>query len=124
MKSVLSVKLVALEILPKNLDLGRYSDVAHFTLRYENQGTKAIRAFTGVTVFADLFGRPQKNLNLTYDITIQPGEVVVDDGKVYDLNQFMDEDNWLATTDVESIKFTFEPVSILFTDGSQLGTIR
>ena len=77
-----------------------------------------------MTDYVDLFGRPQKNLNLTYSDAMQPGEVVIDEGKVFDLNQFMDEVNWLENMDFENMKFAFEPQSILFADGSQLGTIQ
>lgn len=124
MEEVLTVVLTELDILPVDTSVSRFSPEARFVLQYDNKGTRGIRAFTGVVVFSDLFDRPKKRLILTYDHSIQPEQQVIDSDKMYELNIFMEEDKWMMTTSLENMRVVFEPMSILFSDGSRLGQVQ
>jgi hypothetical protein len=121
MAASVEVRLQDMQVLPIDYDASRYQQEIQITLVYRNLGKKDIRAFTGVTTFADVFDRPKKTINLTVDEPLAAGQTTTDSGRIYKPNQFMADDQWLLTTDVTNIKFTFRPTSIIFTDGTQLG---
>lgn len=122
LKSSIAVKLLAKRLIAKNYKESRYNDRIQFEFQYENKTEKEIRAFTGVTVFMDVFERPFLRINLTVDDRIPPGKKTVDKDRGIDLNEFRSEHNQLASKEIENIRFRFEPRSILFSDGTQLGS--
>ena len=124
MASLLTVEVTDTQLLPVDIEAGRYSAALRLYLTYRNTGTVGIRAFTGTVVFSDLFDRQMKTAGLTYDQTIGPGSTVTDSDKSLDLNQFMASDQWLGTTEFENMRITFEPESILFVDGTRLGEVN
>jgi hypothetical protein len=124
LREALMVELVDTTYVPEDYTAGRYSDYVLFTFKYSNTSGQDIRAFTGVVTFMDLFRRPIKELSLTYDTAIAAGGEVVDDDKGLELNQFLDDDQWLATTPRANMVVEFEPQSIIFGDGTRLGSAQ
>lgn len=120
---VLHVAVTSMSQVPTNVNAGRYSDYIAFEMEYENKGEKAIRAFTGVVTFSDLFDRPIKKLQLTYDSPIAPGQKVIDKEKSFKVNQFMDDDKKLYDSMLENLHITFIGQSLIFEDGSRLGKV-
>jgi hypothetical protein len=123
LKSSIDIRLLRKKYIPSDYRNGIYDDVVSIELEYENKTDREIRAFTGLTVFSDIFDRPFYRVSLTVDNRIPPGKVVVDKGKVIKVNKFSSEDQQLAAKEIENIKFRFEPKSILFSDGTCLGTV-
>ncbi len=123
LKTAVDVKLLQKKNIPSDYRNGRYEDLVSIELEYENKTEKEIRAFTGVTVFSDIFDRPFHRISLTVDDRIPPGKRIVDKGKTVKINKFSQEDQQLVAKEVENIKFSFEPKSILFSDGSHLGSV-
>lgn len=117
----LRVELSDMFLRKADVFAGRILDRIVLTLRYENVGTRDIRAFTGVMVFDDLFDRHIKSLNLTYDDPIRAGLTVVNRSKGFEPNQFIDSDQKLMTAELQDLKFRFEMKSIIFSDGTQIG---
>ena len=123
MAAALSVELRGLRIVPMDTNAWRFSDEAHFEFWYKNTGTVGIRAFTGAVILADLFDRPMRTIRITHDEPLAPGEERTDNSLMYELNQFMDEDTWVKTTDFEDMNTSFRIDSVLFVDGTKLGSV-
>lgn len=124
MKKALSVTLNNKKYVPKDYDVNRYSDYCNFEFEYKNNSKKDIRAFTGVVVLSDIFDREFFRVGLTVDNSISAGKTVTDSDRSIKLNQFSDEHKKLINTKMENLRVGFEPRSIMFTDGSKLGTVK
>lgn len=124
MKQMLTVTLTDMSVLPEDSRAGRFSAALNFTLDYKNNGPEDIRAFTGVMTFADLFDRPMKRINVTHEAALPAGQSFTERGKSYQINQFMNEDRWLTTTPLASMRVSFEPTSILLSNGQQIGRVQ
>lgn len=96
-----------------------YDEYITMTFAFQNKTDKAIRAFTGVMVFNDLFDKEIKKLNLTYDDGV-PASGRKNWPAQMDYNQFRDEDTSLKNKDLADIKLVWKPEKIIFTDGSTL----
>lgn len=107
--------------MPVNYDLNRYSEEVQFTFTFQNHGNKEIRAFTGIASFSDIFGRPIKSIEITYDEPLKNGQLVTWKG-VWDPNQFIDEDQQLVNTTLTNLIFLFKTEAVIFVDGSRLET--
>lgn len=118
------VQMKGMLFVPKNTSAGRFSDSLFFVLQYTNTSQKDIRAFTGFIVFADLFGREIKRLTLTYDKPLGRGLSIEDGDKQYAINQFIDADQKLASSTLDNLKVSFITESIIFSDGTQVGSVR
>lgn len=120
----MEVRLLTTTYVPEDYSAGQYSANVVFSFEYENTGETDIRAVTGVVYFMDLFRRPIKHVTLTHDDILRSGQIAVDSGKSLEINQFSDEDQWLAVTPRENIVFEFVPQAIIFTDGTLLGSAQ
>lgn len=123
MMDTLSVELLSKTLKPKDTSRRQYSDQMHFNLRFTNSGLKDIRAFTGALVFADIFSRPFLNVGLTIDDPLLAKTSQDDDGYYLELNQYMDKHNQLKNSSMADLIVSFDIESILFTDGTQLGSV-
>ena len=118
---LISDSLIDKQILPVNYDLNRYSEDVQFTFTFQNISTKEIRAFTGAAKFSDIFDRPIKSIEITYDEPLKAGKQVIWQG-LWDPNQFIDEDQKLVNTALKNLIFSFKTEAVIFMDGSRLGT--
>lgn len=121
MKTALAVRLLNKNRRPSNYRENVFEDQLRFKFEYENLGAKDIRAFTGLVIFKDIFNRPFYQLSLTADKRVPSHKKITDADKGIDFNQFKAEHQQLATTEMENLRVDFEPASIMFTDGTQLG---
>ena len=123
LKSAVEVRFKNKKYRPDNYRAGEYDKLILLEFEYENKTEKEIRAFTGMTVFMDVFERPFCRVNLTVDDRIPPGKKITDKDRSIKMNEFSSEHKELAFKEMENIKFRFEPRSILFSDGTQLGSV-
>lgn len=123
LKSAVEVRFKNKKYRPDNYRAGEYDKLILLEFEYENKTEKEIRAFTGMTVFMDVFDRPFLRVNLTVDDRIPPGKKIMDKGRSIKMNEFNSDHKELVSKEMENIKFRFEPRSILFTDGTQLGSV-
>ena len=107
--------------LAANPDAGRYSDKIEFEFFFSNIGNREIRAFTGIATFSDVFGRPIKNIEILYDQPLRIGQPIFWTAS-WDPNQFIEEDQQIVNTDLGNLIFKFAAQSIIFVDGTQLGS--
>lgn len=96
-----------------------YQDYLTYSLAFENNSQKDIRAFKGVLTINDLFDTEITSINLTIDETI-PSGTVYRGTYTTDYNQFRDEDVRLRNKDIEDLKIVWTPEKILFEDGTFL----
>ncbi len=115
----LTVRVMAMEVLPIDASAGRYSPSLAFFLQYSNVSSNDIRAFTGIVTFKDLFDRDIKSLSLTYENTIPAGTSVSEE-RSYRLNQFLDDDQRLMSATTENTKVTWQTTSVILADGTKV----
>jgi hypothetical protein len=96
---------------------------AFITLKcvYENKSDKDIRAFRGHVQFTDLFGKEIFTTNLTISNPIAAGQKANWTG-VINYNQFNAEQQSLRNAGLADMKIIWLPDSVLFADGSSLGS--
>ena len=123
MADMISVELLSKTVNPKNTSIGQYSDEVFFNFRFTNSSMENIRAFTGTAVFADIFARPFLRMGLTVDDPMMAKTSRDYDGFYLELNQFMEKHKKLKNSSMSDLIFSFEIESILFTDGTQLGSV-
>jgi len=124
MDAVLSVAMTRITNRPKNTALGRHYPRADLLFKCSNAGPVAIRAFTGVFYFVDMFGRSQQSLVVTVEQTIPAGAGIAVHGYGFDINEHSAADQWLATTALADMTVLFELDAIIFHDGTRLGKAR
>ena len=111
-------------VLPVDYNAYRFSARFEADFTFQNTGTKGIHAFSGILIISDLFGTPIKQSKFTItDKPVSAGGTVADTGLGFDLNQFMDADNTLATTAFANLKFAFTLQSVIYDDGTQVGSV-
>lgn len=103
----------------KTFEEYRYQEYNVITVTIANRSEKAVRGFKGRLAVDDMFGDNVANLEIKQDKAIPAGESVVRE-LAYDYNQFSDTDSNLRYTELEKLKFTWEPEIIIFEDGSEL----
>jgi hypothetical protein len=91
--------------------------VLQITLAYANKGTKDIAGVKGAARFVDLFGATISQSGVSYDKTVPAGQTATWTGE---LDQFADGFAKLRDVDPAKIKFQFEPMQIVFVDGTKL----
>jgi hypothetical protein len=114
MNQVLTTALTKLDLV-KGSFLG---SMVYMNIAFQNKGQKPIAGVKGTAVFRDMFGDTLATESVSYDKGIP----------VNGVKQFrqiaaagMDRgERKLAETPIEKVKFTFDPVIILFEDGTKL----
>lgn len=106
--------------LPSDPSAGRFDAYITFKCAYENTSPKDIRAFKGIVIFQDLFGSDIYRINLTISDPIKAGAKAHWSG-VVKFNQFIDSEQRLRNAELKDMKVIWMPVSVIFTDGAQVG---
>jgi hypothetical protein len=112
-------------LLREDWDIDRYRDELAVVGSVRNASGKAIRAYQLTIVVKDVFGVERKRLGWSSNTVLEPGGVERFDGYVWSLNQFDSDDTALrGAFDSSDPGIGAEVVvrSVLFADGSQLGT--
>ena len=123
LEGYISVYLGGKRVFPANLNVGQYFDSVRLQFRFENIGDKDIRAFTGTVRFNDLFGRNIASLSLTHDEVLEAGRAI-GEARTIQVSGFTVGASKLADTEYENMRIIFEPKSIIFTDGTQIGRVE
>lgn len=110
---------VRVTIFEKSFVKGDWEDGFRFKFAIENLTDKEMRAFNGKITITDLFDKPLKSLNFTYDDPIK-ANANVKQTLYYDYNQFVNNDGLLKEKDLDDLKITWEPAKIIFKDGTTL----
>lgn len=119
LSKAITVALVNTEILPKNYDVGRFSELFYIKLAVQNKTQKEIAGIKGIVSWTDTFGADYFSTGIAIEQKIKPGETYRWEGE-RELNQFDDDDKKLTRLGEEH-KFSFKPMAIVFSDGSRIG---
>jgi len=122
MNQALTVAVTELRLRPENFDRGIYSDYFAITVAIDNKTEKNLAGAKGTIVVSDMFGETIKRIGLAYDDGVKAGRTAVWRGSM-DHNQFMAKDKKLAATKFENMRFTWEPETYLFEDGSVMSAV-
>jgi len=117
-----TVAVIGKTILPKNYDVGRYSEMLMLKYAIENKSTKAIRELKGVVRFTDATGDKVGTLPVSFEERIGAGKTLqTTTGYGWKLSEFSNGDiEKIAHTDFNLMKATFEPESVAFEGGEVL----
>jgi hypothetical protein len=119
-QNAVEIKLTDMTLIPENWNAWRFSDNLKFVFEYINKTGKTIRGFESTITFKDMFGKEILSITLDNTDAIPARGSFYDDGKYYELNQFMDNHNKLKNTNYEDIIFEYKIRTVLFEDGTRL----
>ncbi|PWW45697.1 hypothetical protein DFR36_106187 [Melaminivora alkalimesophila] len=119
LNKAVTVTLLAKRELPKNYNIGRYSEYQEFRIGAQNNTERPIVGVSGEIKFIDVFDKEIGAVNFRISESIEPGKTVVWTGG-RDYNQFIDSHR--AVWNLEDGKYTtkFVPEMIVFSDGEKL----
>lgn len=120
--SSVTVAVTDKTVLPKNYDVGRYSEMLSIKYAIENKSEKTIRQLKGRVIFKDATGDEVGWLPVDFDEPVGAGKTLkTTTGRGWKLNEFrMGEIEKIAAREFSSMKATFEPESIAFEGGEVL----
>jgi hypothetical protein len=109
-------------VLPKNYDVGRYTEMLSLKYAIENKSEKTIRQLKGHVRFKDATDDEIGSLWVDIDEPIKPKQILkTTTGRGWRINEFMNgEIERIAGREFSSMKATFEPESIAFEGGEVL----
>ncbi|WP_027853373.1 hypothetical protein [Marinobacterium litorale] len=102
---------------PKDLDNMKIREEITFTIRFENQQDRDIRAFDGIIHFVDLLGNSIISLRTEVNDPV-PAYDFFDWHGLIDYNEFKDSERRLRAAEQQNIRAIFEPRKILYADGT------
>lgn len=113
------VAVVGTKVLPKNYDVGRYSEMLVISFAVENKSDKGFRQLKGRVVFKDATGDIVGWLPVDFDEPVGRGKTLkTTTGGGWKLNEFRSgEIEKIAGREFSSMTATFEPESIAFEGG-------
>lgn len=114
-----TVTLLAKRELPRNFDVGRYSEQQQFVIGAQNNSDKTIVGVSGEIEFIDLFDKVVGVMSFRMSERIAPGATAKWNG-VRDYNQFIPEHR--AVWGLQEGKYTtrFTPEAVVFSDGTKI----
>lgn len=104
--------------LGENWDAGRYSDRVEFAFEIKNRTEKTVKGVQGILKISDLFGVEILSINcdFTGNSIKANGSISVTDLGM-DINQFMDTHVKLYNMAFSDLKFEYEVINIVYSDG-------
>lgn len=116
-----TVTVVELKVVPKDIHASRFSDSQMIRLGFENKSGKDIAGIKGSVRFIDMFDAEIDTVGFSYDGGIAAGATATWTG-VRDINQFERSHKALAQIEPGKYKTTFDPEMIVFKDGTRLSS--
>lgn len=114
-----SDSLVALNVSNKRFDAGDYEEHIWFDCIYTlSKSAKPIRAVKGALEFADLFGEVKFRIQVTVNEPLTPGKPLAQPGIGFTYNQFMAEHQWMLSTNLADMRYSFKALNAIYTDGT------
>ncbi|MDY4255593.1 MAG: hypothetical protein SOX69_07710 [Oscillospiraceae bacterium] len=115
------VQVVNKKKIEKDIYNSRYSNYAEFIFEVTNTSDKPIKGIEGVLTVYDLFGKEIKKFGCDFTgKTIAVGETATYDNMSIEINEFIDEDVEIYLTDFSDMQFSYEFISIVYSDGSKI----
>lgn len=122
LNSAVTVTLISKQELPKNYDLGRYSEYQQFRIGVQNNTEKPMAGVSGEIKFIDVFDKEVGAVSFRISENIEPAKSATWVGG-RDYNQFIEAHR--AVWNLEQGKYTtkFIPEMIVFKDGAKLSVL-
>jgi hypothetical protein len=120
-RSSVVIAVIDKTVLPKNYDVGRYSELLSIKYAIENKADKAIRQIKGRVTFKDATGDEIGWLPVDIDESVGPGKTLkTSTNRGWKINEFRNgEIEKIAGREWSMMTATFEPSTIAF-DGGQV----
>ena len=107
-------------LLKKQLTKQNHQDFIFFDAELTASGlNRPSRAIKGELEVNDLFGETKLTIVWTLDRPLNPGGTVLEKGKGFHYNQFLQPHQWVDTTALENMSAAFAVSSILYQDGTR-----
>jgi hypothetical protein len=114
------VPVVKVRLLKKQFTKQNYQDYIFFDIEFSAPGLiRPARAIKGALHLCDLFGESKMVIEWVLDNPPIPGGTIVEKGKGFQYNQFMQPHQWVHSTGLEDMSSTFDVRSIIYQDGSR-----
>lgn len=114
------VKVTGKNNIPKNTRQWRFSDRVEFTFEVTNLTEKDIKGVQGILSIEDLFGVEIKSFQCDFTGTSISANATVTIGDMgMDINEFIDEDVKIYSTDYEDLNFSYQVTCIVYEDGTR-----
>lgn len=119
---MVTIAVIDKVVLPKNYDVGRYSELLMIKYALENKSEKTIRQIKGRVEFVDATGDEVGGLLVDFDQPIAPGKTLkTDTGSGWKTNSFSNSTiERIAGREFSAMKATFKATSIAFEGGEIL----
>jgi len=115
-----SIRVTNKRFVPRDVRSGRFEEGIYWDAEYRSVGlAKPTRAIKGVVVFADIFGEPKMRISVTVNDSLSAAAPVRTTNVGIDYNQFMNEHQWLRSTDLTDMMIWFEIESVIYADGTR-----
>lgn len=120
--AAVTVAVVGTKVLPKNFDVGRYSEMLSVSYAIENKSDKGIRQLKGEVIFKDATGDKIGSLPVDFDEPVAAGKTLkTNTGSGWRLNSFRNGDiERIAGREFSTMTASFVPESIAFEGGEVL----
>lgn len=113
-------EIVTVRLIKKRFAKQNYQDYIFFDIEFTAEGLdKPARAIKGVLRLQDLFGEPRMNIGWTIEDPVAPGQTVIEKGTGFEFNQFMDDHQWVRSTELRNMTASMTVRSILYQDGTR-----
>jgi len=114
------VPVVKVRLLTKQFTKQNLQDYIFFDLEFSAPGLeRPARAIKGALHIEDLFGETKMTIEWVLEKPPNPGGAIVEKGKGFLYNQFMQPHQWVQSTALEDMSATFEVRSLLYQDGER-----
>lgn len=114
-----TVTLLSKKELPRNFDLGRYSQYQEVAIGVQNKSQKSLKGLSGKMEFIDVFDKVVATVHFEVSETIKASQMFRWVGG-RDFNQFNDEHKALWNLEEGKYKSRFVPETLIFDDGEKL----
>lgn len=104
--------------IPEDLNASRYSDRVEWTFKITNKSDKTIRGIQGKITVCDMFGETISTSGCDFTgISIGPNKYTTVDGMGFDINEFIDSDVKIYTTDFSDLIIKYDVSNIVYENG-------
>lgn len=120
LRDTITVSVFEKGFVEKDIYAHDYDDKITLKVAYQNNSKRDLAAFKGIITFRDTFGDKIYSTGLKDDVGVKAG-ATRNVGLFVKYNQFIDADVRLKNADLAKTKVEFQPITVMFADGSSLG---
>lgn len=119
LRGIVTVTVAGKRQQPRNADAWRFNDYTVLSISLSNTGDKPVSGVKGRLIVRDLFDDEVITLGFKHDDALAPGARATVD-RFYEINPYIDDEVKLYRTELEKLRITWEPETLLLADGTRL----